>query len=156
MTTLGRQAVSRQVQGFTLVEILVAIAILGILAAVLTATITGSLGLNRRAQQDLDSTTRAQQVIETVRNAWTVQANYATACAPGVTLTGMTVTFVNLDSRAVPRTAGTDKDAVQSSGCTAKNDSVTGVAPAMRRLSVSTGSAVQDTTLTLDILRPQP
>lgn len=93
-------------QGFTLVEILVAIALLGILAAVLTATLTGALGLNRQAQKQLDTTSQVQGVLENVRNAWTVPDNYAKACAPGLEIpVGYTVKFVNLDSRAKPLTA---------------------------------------------------
>ncbi|WP_200868193.1 type II secretion system protein [Deinococcus phoenicis] len=70
-------------QGFTILEILVAIALLGILTSVLTATLTGSLSLNRQAQKQLDTTSNAQQVMENVRNAWSVQTNYKRRLGPG-------------------------------------------------------------------------
>ena len=43
------------------------VAVLAVLAAVLTATLTGALGLNRQAQQQLGTATQAQQLLEQVR-----------------------------------------------------------------------------------------
>ncbi|GMA15942.1 type II secretion system protein [Deinococcus metallilatus] len=165
-------------QGFTLIEILVAIALLGILAAVLTATLTGSLSLNRQAQRQLDTTSNVQQVMENVRNAWTVLSNYNNACAPGMTVpSGYTVKFINLSTRAEPinqnNTIASPPTAAPvntlntttSSTCTAStNATLTGGAvPTMRRVIVQSGTAgpgnsqvigPQDVALTLDLLRP--
>ena len=170
-------------QGFTLVEILVAIALLGILAAVLTATLTGALGLNRQAQKQIDTASQVQAVLENIRNAWTVQDSYDRACAPGVTLpSGYTVKFVNLSSRAQPitqsnsvaspATAAPSNTLNISSGTTcttSANSALTdGSIPVMRRVTVQSGTlpagspsgtaptvGPQDLSLTLDLLRPQ-
>lgn len=167
-------------QGFTVLEILVAIALLGILATVLTATLTGSLSLNRQAQRQLDTTSNAQQVLENVRNAWSVQSNYDNACAPGLNVpTGYTVKFINLSSRAQPLTAagavatGTavapSNDVTVQATCTAATGAKVGsgvaaTVPVMRRVTVQSGTlganntqvtGPQDVALTLDILRPQ-
>ena len=167
-------------QGFTLVEILVAIALLGILAAVLTATLTGALGLNRQAQKQLDTTSQVQGVLENVRNAWAVQDSYDRACAPSLSKPdGYTVTFVNLSSRAEPITQ--DNEVATSSNSapintlnvssgttctTSTNAALTGGSvPGMRRVKVQSGTpnpaapsnptvGPQDVALTLDILRP--
>lgn len=160
-------------QGFTLVEILVAIALLGILAAVLTATLTGALGLNRQAQKQLDTTSQVQGVLENVRNAWAVQDNYDKACAPNLIVpAGYTVKFVNLSSRAEPLT--TSGKALNAASCptgTVTNGALVGSPakpPVMRRVTVQSGTlpagsatnaaptvGPQDVSLTLDILRPE-
>lgn len=170
-------------QGFTLIEILVAIGLLGILAAVLTATLTGALGLNQQAQKQLDTASQVQGVLENVRNAWTVQDSYDRACAPNVSLPGgYTVKFVNLSSRsqpitqdntvASPASAAPSKTLNTSSGTTcttSANAALTGGSvPVMRRVTVQSGTLApgsasgtaptvgpQDVSLTLDILRPE-
>lgn len=162
------------VQGFTIVEILVAIALLGILATVLTATLTGSLNLNRQSQRQLDTATRAQQVMESIRGAWvdtsasggSVSSNYDRACVPSsrVTLNGLSAKYINLNSRGQPiNAAGTVLSAPSATNVTiavncstqAVNQMTSGAAYPMRRLIVSSSTGGQDITLTLDVLRPQ-
>lgn len=90
-------------RGLTIVEILVALAILGLLTALLTTTLTGSLSLDRRAQQELKTSSEAQRLIETVRGAWDNKDNYRLACVPNWQVPdGYEVTFINLDTRAQP------------------------------------------------------
>ncbi|MFD2608580.1 prepilin-type N-terminal cleavage/methylation domain-containing protein [Deinococcus taklimakanensis] len=168
-------------QGFTLIEILVAIALLGLLAAVLTSTLTGSLSLNRQAQKQLDTTSNVQQVLETVRNAWNTKDNYDKACAPGLSVpSGYTVKFVNLSSRAEPltsagaiattatgATSAPSNDVNRATTCTAATGATVGTPaepPVMRRVTVQSGTmpasgttpvvGAQDVSLTLDILEP--
>lgn len=169
-----------QEQGFTVIEILVAIAMLGILAAVLTATLTGSLSLNRQAQRQLDTTSNVQQVMENVRNAWNVLGNYDSACVPSINVpAGYTIKFINLSTRAEPikqdnmvaspPTAApvNTLNTTTSATCTASANATLngGAVPTMRRVVVQSGTlgagnsqvtGPQDVALTLDILRPVP
>ncbi|MDP9764827.1 PulJ/GspJ family protein [Deinococcus enclensis] len=149
----------RTADGFTVVEILVAIAVFGVLAAVLTTTLVGSLDLNRRSQQSLDATSRAQLVMEGVRGAWNLadSMSYDRACAPtSVTVpAGVTVQYQNLDSRGEPLNA-LRSNVVFNANCAGLSLPAGTVVPRMRRIIVSTGTGAQDVTLELDVLRPQP
>lgn len=137
--------------GFTLVEVLVAIALFGILMAVLIPSITALLGINRQGERQLNTTTQAQQVIESVKGAWQSAASYDSNCAPGLTLpTDVTLKSQTLDSRA--QTTGTLVDVVRPAACPAPPATTP---PVMRRVQVVAGTGTQTTTLTLDVLRPQ-
>ena len=165
--------------GFTIVEILVAILILGIFLAVLSTTLTGSLRMNRDSQRQLNTASDAQRLIENIRASWSTQANYDAACVTGLTVpVGYTVQFINLSSRAQPITQGNvianpasaapiNKLNVSAgtTPCTQSANallSATPPQPAMRRIIVQTGKGSpqvvgsQDVRLTLDVLRPQP
>ena len=150
--------------GFTIVEILVAILIFGILMVVLSSTLSGSLKLNQQAQQELGTTSGVQDVIERIRTSWSVQANYDAACVAGLTLPpGYTAKFINLSTRAEPITQDTD---IKQSDCStaATNAALAdGAIPTMRRIVVQTGTlsgtnqvvGARDVKLELDVLRPR-
>lgn len=137
-------------QGFTLIEVLVAIALFGILLAVLIPSITALLGINRQGEVQLTSATQAQQVIESVKGAWQDAAVYSSNCAPSLILpTGVTAKSQPLDSRA--GSPGTLTDISRAAPCPAAAAPV----PPMRRIQITAGTGPQATTLVLDVLRPQ-
>ncbi|MEF2280436.1 type II secretion system protein [Deinococcus sp. YIM 134068] len=149
-------------QGFTLVELLVAIALLGVMLAVVVPGITGLLGVNRSSERELNTTTQAQRALEEVKGAWQaapgltdaqlsqVRARFDSNCVPGLVLpTGVTLQSRPLDSRA--QTPGILGNVSVAASCPA----ATGTTPAMRRVTVTAGTGTQATTLTLDVLRPQ-
>lgn len=140
-------------QGFTLIEVLVAIALFGILLAVLIPSITALLGINRQGEAQLSSVTQAQQLLESVKGAWQKVDAYDSNCAPGLTLpAGVTVALRSqpLNSRA--GSPGALADIVRPAAC--PTPPVT-PPPAMRRVQVTAGTGPQATTLVLDVLRPQ-
>ncbi len=172
LKSAGQERIRGRVQGFTLIEILVAIALLGILASVLTATLTGSLSLNRQSQRQLDTATRAQQVLESIRGAWadtsggTISSNYERACAPSstVVLNGLSAKYINLNTRAQPINASgtvistpSGTNVTLSANCAGVSlvQMTGGATYPMRRLIVSSNTGAQDIVLTLDVLRPQ-
>lgn len=137
-------------QGFTLIEMLVAVALFGIILAVLVPSITALLGINRRGETQLSGATQAQQLIESVKGAWQSSGAYASNCAPGLSLpTDATLKSQTLDSRA--GNPGILSDIMLNTPCPAAPVSV----PPMRRIQVTTGTGTQATTLTLDVLRPE-
>lgn len=153
----------KHTQGFTIIEILVAIALLGILTAVLTSMLTGTLTLNRSSQTQLEKTSKAQQVIESIRGSWEAVggSNFDRICVQNYTPpAGFTATWQNLDSRAnIITGAGSGSGNVlfisgNTPLCSSK--SVTATTPVMRRVTVTSGtSGEQNITLVLDVLRPQ-
>lgn len=150
MPMLPTSSPPRQVQGFTLVELLVAIALLGVLLAVIIPGITALLGINRLGERELTTTTQAQRVLEEVKGAWQVQNTYDWNCVPGLVLpSGVTLQSRPLDSRA--QSPGSLVNVSVAAACPAS----TATAPVMRRVTVTAGTGAQATTLTLDVLRPQ-
>lgn len=161
--------------GFTIVEILVSILILGLLMAVLSALLMGSLKMNQQSQKQVNTTSEAQRIMEDIRNSWATQSNYDNACAPGVVVPdGYNAKFINLSTRAEPVTLANDitvtiteyaiSNTVKTASATAVSctkatgaqfTSPSGTPPTMRRIKVSSGTGAQDTILTLDVLRPQ-
>lgn len=162
--------------GFTIIEILVAILIFGILMVVLSSTLSGSLKLNQQAQQELGTTSGVQDIIEQIRTSWSVQANYDAACVDGLTLpAGYTAKFINLSTRAEPITqanavaspaSSAPVNDIKKATCStaATNAALTGGAiPTMRRIVVQTGTlsgtnqvvGARDVKLELDVLRPR-
>ncbi|WP_019588093.1 type II secretion system protein [Deinococcus apachensis] len=152
---------SRQ-QGLTLVEVLVALALFGVLMAVLLPSITALLGINRQGERQLNGTTQAQQVIESVKGAWQdtpgmtaaqlqqAQDRFDANCVPGLSLpSGVTARSQERTSRAAVITGKTLVDIVAACPTTSTTS------PAMRRVQVSAGTGAQMVTLTLDVLRPQ-
>ena len=162
--------------GFTIIEILVAILIFGILMVVLSSTLSGSLKLNQQAQQELGTTSGVQDIIEQIRTSWSVQANYDAACVAGLTLPeGYTAKFINLSTRAEPIKQDNTIASPSSSapvndikkatcGTAATNAALAdGAIPTMRRIVVQTGTLSgtnqvvgdRDVKLELDVLRRQ-
>ncbi|GHG04431.1 pili assembly chaperone [Deinococcus piscis] len=144
--------------GFTLVEILVAIALFAILMAVLSSTLLGTLNINGKSQQRLASTTKVQQVVENVKASWTSSAkalaNYGNVCVEmeGAVPAGTTVQVQGLDKRG--GNAGSAVNAVfkQPGACSA---TVPTSMPDMRRVTVkSTDADGKAVTIVLDIVNP--
>lgn len=142
-------------QGFTIIEILTAIALLATLTVILTTTLTGSLNLNRQGQQQLSSSVQAQQLVEHLKGAWQTQAQFDRACAPQITLpTNVSATYTNLSARG--NNIGTPQDVVLVTG-SCNNQPITpntGV-PKMRRLIISAGTGKEKVILQIDVLRPK-
>lgn len=160
----------KSIQAFTIIEILVAILIFGVLTTALSMTLTGSLKLNQQSQDQLSTTSGTQRVMEDIRQSWLNQANYDLACVPNLSLPDKTyqVKFVNLSSRAEPITqsntvassslaSSVPENAISTaSPCTASTNALLtgGTVPNMRRIIVRSGTGDQDTALSLDVVRP--
>lgn len=100
--TDSRPFKQRSQAGFSLVEVLVAIMLMGIIVLVVVTPLTGFFGLTRRSNQQVDATQLAQRTLETIRGEWLNQARYDQVCSsvplpqpPGGST--ITVEVTNLD-----------------------------------------------------------
>lgn len=91
--------------GFSLIEVVIATLILGVLLAAILTPIGGLFRMNKSSQQTLSNTTLAQQVAERIVGEWTDVAKFEGACLdltsdplPG----GVTVQVRELDDQAAP------------------------------------------------------
>jgi len=69
-------------KGLTLVEILIALAVLSVTLAVFTASMGSSLDVGRRSRIDTIASEYAQSVLESYRVHWSNPANFASGTRP--------------------------------------------------------------------------
>lgn len=82
-------------QGFTIIEVLVAMALFAIVVLVVLAPLTGLFGLTQKSNQQATATNIAQQALETIRGQWLNSNNYRydINCVAGpLTTSGVTPT----------------------------------------------------------------
>ncbi len=128
----------QRAQGLTLIEILVAIALLGILVVLTAQPLLFSLSTSGTSDRTLSATRTAQDVLERARAA--VINNYNSPSMTAVTKpSGTTLVCQDLAP-----------DGTAATSCAASTDN--GVTPYMRRLTVTTTVTNQpDVVLTLEV-----
>ena len=134
----------------TLLEVLSAILLLGILLSVTVPILVGLLGLSGKSSTQLASSVSAQRTVEKIKGAWQLRGCYDSNVVPGLDTTNITLSVTELDSRAQP--TATAPSPSPAASCAPV--SLPGPVPPLRRVTVSTGNGPQDTSLTLDIRRP--
>jgi type II secretory pathway pseudopilin PulG len=154
----------KQQTGLGLVEIILSIAIFGLLSTVISSTIISSMKLRRESQQQLIAQQYAAEVLERHRDYWSIKTLYENQDFPGsdsrfTDSLSSKPEFVNsviaryscFDSNGTNRTS-----AALESGVTPTTINCTVVSPALRRITVTltdtTGEALAS--LTTEIGRP--
>lgn len=146
----------RSTEGFTLLEVLVAILLFSVIILVVTASLTGFFGLSTRTTQQVDTTTRAQALMEEIRGQWQTQTAYDLACVQ-LTQPSNTVVVVrdeNADGSAVNASTYSP---VFSASCVAATAPANSTRSTLRQVSVTATSATSggsSSTLVLEIPRP--
>ena len=145
--------------GLTLIEILIALALLGVLVSFVVSSLAGSFQITRENRKSLDATTTAQRIIEDIRGQWSgSRAIYNTGCAT-LTLQPANATYMTLSAKsstldATATTAGTAAD-VNTCGTIS---TVTTCVSAMKRVVVtavdSSNTARTLARVTLDVVCP--
>jgi len=95
----------KRLNGFSLIEALIATVILGVLLAAILGPIGNLFRMTKSTQQQLDNSTLAQQTAERILNAWQNPARFDQACIDlGATPlpAGVSVTVRPLDPDATP------------------------------------------------------
>ncbi len=71
----------RQTSGLTIIEILIALAILGVMVGFVASSLASSLQITRENRKSLDATSAVQRVVESVRGQWQSRGLYGAGCA---------------------------------------------------------------------------
>jgi prepilin-type N-terminal cleavage/methylation domain-containing protein len=151
-----------ETRGLTLIEILIALVMLGVLVSFIVSSLASSFQLNRESRKSLDATANAQRIIEEIRGQWETPALYDNACV-NLTLTPETSSFMsttitqkdyNVD--ATPVNASAPTNITVSAACS--GTALAACSSPMKRVFVtSTDVAVPTKILaraTLDVICP--
>lgn len=93
-------------QGFTIVEVLVAIALFAIVVLVVVVPLTGLFGLTKKSTTQVSATNLAQQWLEQVKGQWQNQSTYTQACVTTLPATTSGVTIAIRDEDAQGNNSG--------------------------------------------------
>ena len=69
--------------GFSLIEVVVAIAVLGVILVAVAGLMTGNLGLRRTSTQSTEAVQLGASYLESVKRSWSVLDNYVSGELPG-------------------------------------------------------------------------
>lgn len=135
--------------GFTIIEVLVATAILGVLIGSLVGPLGGLFRMTKRNQQLLDNTTIAQQSIEKIVRDWRDQSKFARSCIDPATQLpdSVSVTVQDLDANGDPASP-----AYPLQNCSGGTDNV----PLKRVKVTAAANGGTPAVIVMDIARPQP
>jgi prepilin-type N-terminal cleavage/methylation domain-containing protein len=75
-----RRNAKKRLSGFTIIEVLVAIALFAIVVLVILVPITGLFGLTKKSTSQVSATNLAQQWVEQVKGQWQSGTAYDPAC----------------------------------------------------------------------------
>ncbi len=139
-----------------MLEVLVAILLFSVIILVVTASLTGFFGLSTRTTQQVDTTTRAQALMEEIRGQWQRQDVYDRACV-ALTQPDNTIVVVqdeNADGSAVNSQTYAPVFSTSCASATAPANSTRSTLRQVRVTATSTSSGGSSSTLVLEIPRP--
>jgi len=143
----------QRINGFTIVEVLVAMALFAIVVLVILAPLTGLFGLTQRSTQQVGATNTAQQVLEQIRGQWLDQVKYSKSCADLTVPAGVTVTTTVQDKNAQGTAVGSTYSAVI--GCsTAAVRTIPNIRYLTVTASATSGTATGSSSLSVEVARP--
>jgi len=140
-------------QGFTIIEVLVAIVLLAIVVTAILIPLTGFFGVTRRSTQQVTATNLSQQTVEQIRGEWLNQGKYDQGCV--TTALPSTVPTVSIQNEDVQGNAvGTAGTLTVSASC---GSGSLPAGPPLRKVTVTTvvsGQASNTSTLVVEVARP--
>lgn len=147
-------------KGLTLIEVIIALALLGVLVTAIVSPIVGSFQIARTNRLSLNATSEAQRIIEAIRGNWKSPSLYDSNCAPVVLAANQSVSLTPLTSEG---TVATGTLTFSSSSCAAPTAPGVAICPIsvspMKRISVKVTDP-NDTsrnlsTINLDVVCPR-
>ncbi|WP_424949745.1 type IV pilus modification PilV family protein [Deinococcus sp.] len=140
-------------QGFTIIEVLVAVALFAIVVLVVLVPITGLFGLTKRSTTQVGATNLAQQWLEQVKGQWLSQPIYNRACISTAPPASVTISLQDKNTLGV--NVGTPYTVVVNPNCASVAAQTN---PAPLRLVTVTATATNGTssvpsTLSVEVAR---
>lgn len=148
-------AASRQA-GFTLIEVMVATMILGVIITAVLGPLTGMFGLTRRSMSQTDATSVAQATLEDVRGQWLNWGRYDAGCVTGDAFPAtVSVSVQNLDAQLTPVGSSTSLARSTPADCPSSTGPrlapAPAASPALRRLTVTATVGGRASTLITEV-----
>ncbi|GGR25054.1 prepilin-type N-terminal cleavage/methylation domain-containing protein [Deinococcus ruber] len=141
-------------QGFTLLEVLVALALLGVVIVAILAPLTGLFGMSQRSTRQVAATTQAQQAIELIRGQWLDPGRYAGNCVVGSLPADVKVLSVqDEDVRGTVQTAPIAFSVGTQVSCPSDSSPAAPGSP-LRKVSVSAALSGSTSVLQIEVARP--
>lgn len=151
-------------QGFTIIEVLVAVALFAVVVLVVLAPLTGLFGLTQKSNRQTGATNVAQQALETFKGQWqNISRNqYDLNCVIGPLYTTSlnptpTLTYTVQDENVLGTSVANTKIFFVGTSTTCPGTAASGVTvtpgPAIRRVSVTATVGAVSSTLVLEVAR---
>lgn len=142
--------------GFTLIEVLVATMILGLIITAVLGPLTGMFGLTRKSMSQTDATSVAQATLEDVRGQWLDWNKYDAGCVTGDAFpTTVSVSVQDLDRQLDPVGSAVSLTRSTLAACPSATGPRTGppptTSPALRRLTVTATVGGRSSTLITEV-----
>lgn len=154
---------TQQTNGLTVIEVLIALALLGVMIGFVANSLASSFQITRENRKSLDATSAVQRVVESVRGQWQSRGLYGAGCADltlnqaGSTFMSIAATVTTLAASAATISSATALDTVS---CSTKltSGTCTVLAQPMKRVVVTatdTENAGRELSkVTLDLVCP--
>ncbi|MFC6749380.1 prepilin-type N-terminal cleavage/methylation domain-containing protein [Deinococcus aquaticus] len=140
-------------QGFTIVEVLVAVMLLLVIVTAVLAPLTGLFGLSRQSTQQVAATNLAQAAIEQVKGEWQDSPKYQMNC---VSLTsfpaGVQVRAQGMDSNF--NKVGSETDVQATGTACGVSPALPDTSPTNRTVTASATSAGKTVSFSTEIAHP--
>lgn len=137
-------------RGLTLIEILIALSLLGIMTGFVVSSLAGSFQITRASQRTLEATAAVQRVLEEVRGQWQNRTLYDSSCAvidlspAASTFLTLTATRLDLTSSASASTGATPMN-ITTAGCPTAPPTPGSTCPATQRMQRVVITALDNT-----------
>jgi type II secretory pathway pseudopilin PulG len=104
----------RRIEGLTIIEVLIALSLLGVMTSLIVSSLTGSFALTRDSRRTLDATTNLQRIVEEIRGQWRQRGFYNAGCVKNVHLNPANAAFlsVSVESRTLELSTTNPADSV--------------------------------------------
>jgi prepilin-type N-terminal cleavage/methylation domain-containing protein len=144
-------------QGFTIIEVLVAVALFAVVVLVILAPLTGLFGLTQKSNQQVNATNFAQQAVETIRGQWlaTNKYRYDLNCIVGPLVLGgasPTIAVQDEDVQGNPQTNATTFFVGTTANCPTSGTVAAG--PPLRSVTVTATVNGTIAKLIVEVARP--